>query len=135
VPTFKYDYLFSETEGVVSMNGVPLEGVKVTRIYDEVIENTITDVRGYFYFSEGREYSFFEFISPPLIKQKIQFEYTDDYGSRTYVGWETTKSDYVKDSEVDGQLIFKCDLSKAESEHMIEVRLYKKIYRGLCEIK
>ena len=135
-PTFEYNYFFSETEGKVLVDGKPVSGITIKRWYrsnwyeNDTLETTTTDDDGYFYFSDGREFSFIGVAHEPVIYQTIKIQ----YGNKEYLGWEYTKSTYDKNEEVGKQINIVCELTNNESKQTIHGKRYGNYYNGLCRI-
>ncbi len=126
--------LFSPVSGVVSMDGKPLSGAKVTHWYkwkDEAFTQEIeTDLNGKFAFKGVSKKSFFWSIFPhnPAIGQEIKIS----YGGETYTAWRFKKGDYELNSESNGTALFMaCDLNKPEKVHSVT---QLSDYFGLCEL-
>ena len=100
--------LFSEVHGVVTMEGKPLSGIEVIQKchnHREVVRKVLTDENGKFHFKAIRSVllypDLFWFVppSPIVIAQKIFIKNEN----KEYEAWLHAKSDYVNNSELQGQ--------------------------------
>lgn len=91
-------YLFSEVKGTISLNGNPMEGIKLTRVYpkigksEDVTETIYTDEDGGFHFEEVRgKLGIMRFLPhEAVIHQYIKAEYLGE----EYVVWYACKRNY-----------------------------------------
>ena len=106
--------LFSEVNGVVTLNGKPVAGVEVVRTAelgcnDKLFtDRTLTDDQGRYRFSARFTHSVCK-IAPvePIVSQKIVFLHQ----GKEYLGWEMTKHNYEVDGELRRPIQLSCDLN------------------------
>ncbi|WP_377160731.1 DUF6795 domain-containing protein [Roseateles sp. UC29_93] len=131
---FKPFTLFSDLEGIVLLEGRPVEGVEVQQHYswhwgDKRGSNvTRTDANGRYHFPviTGRSITGNLLPHEPVIDQEVSFVYQ----SKTFRGWFHSKHNYEDLGELDGQpLRLVCDL-KDEPVGRPEIRSY-----GICTVQ
>lgn len=124
--------MFSGVQGVVTLNGTPVEGATVLRNYlwegpdKSVDDNASTDAMGRFSFDARFDGTFLSSIFPhnPSINQRI----TITYERKQYKAWVYHKNNYDLNGELGGKpLVLKCELSHEASQ--------KDGYYGLCELE
>ncbi|WP_102794751.1 DUF6795 domain-containing protein [Bowmanella denitrificans] len=113
--------MFTEVEGVVLLNGKPVEGAEVTSSYDWSVKDekksktVITDSHGTFHFKEWKSQSVLSLVFPiqPVISQKI----TINYSGQEYTAWRNIKSTYGTGDEVGKSPIrIECELNSEFKE-------------------
>ena len=133
-------YIFSEVDGVVTLEGKPVPGDRVVRTadYKDVVhtDTVMTDEQGRFHFDDLYTYSVR--LSETAIWQKIIIHYQD----KEYLAWELLKrhenrygelTDPEKPNEPVIKLNLKCDLAgDQKNEQVIEFELGRVIVYGLC---
>ena len=104
--------LFSEVNGIVTLNRKPVAGVEVVRTaqvgHDNIYtDKTVTDEQGRYRFAARFTHSVRK-IAPvePVITQKMAFLYRD----KEYLGWFMTKRDYEVNTELGHPLNLTCAL-------------------------
>ena len=114
--------VYPEVNGVVTMNGEPVEGALVKFVYnyndkDKVIETT-TDKSGKFHFSEKYERTLrMVFGLETAIHQNI----TIIYNYATYVAWRTIKYAHGEDTALSNKLTsLNCELTNEEKRQLID---------------
>ncbi|GGO66675.1 DUF6795 domain-containing protein [Bowmanella pacifica] len=125
--------MFTEVEGVVLLNGEPVEGAEVISSYDwsakdEKKSKTVTtDKNGRFFFEEWKSQSILSLVFPmqPVISQKIIIRFKGE----EYTAWRNIKNTYGTGDEVGKAPIrIECDL-ESEFKEQIEGGYY-----GICKI-
>ena len=115
-------YLFSEVEGTVLLNGLPVEGVEIEQTYhwrwkdEKGSKKTITDAAGKFSFPviTGKSLTAGFMPHEPVIVQYLRFRFE----GKEYKGWYHSKRDYENLGELDGRPIrLKCDLNDEPGPH------------------
>jgi hypothetical protein len=126
--------VFSAVDGIVTLQGEPLQNVKVTRSYSEskkVDEVTYTDSEGRFKFPDWVDTTLFDFSFLPTEIRIIQEIVVEHQGTQ-YDAWISAKSDYEKNSELKGTPInLSCELSSEPSYK--ETPSEQTVY-GVCTI-
>lgn len=124
--------LFSEVDGVVTLNGKPLPGAEVVRTSeigkDSVhTDRTFTDNQGRYFFPARFSHSLRK-ISPiePLILQKIVIRFE----AAEYVGWKTDKRNYDVNGELGRAIRLTCELSNESARK----EFGSQIVWGICDI-
>lgn len=138
-PHFDYIYFFSETEGTVFLNNLPISNASVKRIYqlgdytDEVIEKTITNKDGKFTFPHGREYRIIKTIGEAVIRQKILIKHE----GKEYIGWKYTNRGLEEYPEIGQKIKLNCNLGQpVEKKKLKAKKNYRpKDYEGLCNVE
>lgn len=105
--------LFSEVNGVVTLNGTPVAGVEVVRTSelgcnDKIFtDKTFTNDQGHYYFPARFTHSICK-IAPvePHIDQKIVFFHQ----GKAYLGWHADKRSYEINSELGRPIHLACGL-------------------------
>jgi len=92
---------FPEVNGVVTMNGEPVEGALVKLVYnynhkDKFIETT-TDKSGKFHFSEKYTHTL-RLLLP--FQTSIDQQIIINYNHNTYIAWRTTKFSHGNDTAI-----------------------------------
>lgn len=114
--------LFSRVDGVVLLDGKPVPGAEVERIYhwgwkDVTRSDSVrTDAEGHFSFPPVLESSLLGSILPhePLVSQRILIR----YDGREHKGWMYTKHNYRENGELGGRPIrLRCSLESEPSQH------------------
>ncbi|RZI58285.1 MAG: hypothetical protein EOP37_16500 [Rubrivivax sp.] len=127
-------YLFSEVNGVVLLDGRPVEGVEVEQKYNwhwgekKASRTTRTDAQGRFHFPviTGRSITGSLLPHEPVIVQEIHFVHQ----GKTHHGWFQAKHNYENQGELDGQpMRLVCDL-KDEPTGRPEIQSY-----GICTVQ
>ncbi|TBU75570.1 DUF6795 domain-containing protein [Phytopseudomonas daroniae] len=113
-------YLFSEVEGIVLLDGQPVEGAEVERIChwkdDLKTERTLTDASGRYHFPEITAKSLLWSLLPhePVVFQTLRIHHQ----GKVHKGWVFTKHNYDNLGEVkDRRLKFSCDLNTEPIAH------------------
>ncbi|TBU81483.1 hypothetical protein DNK06_06795 [Pseudomonas daroniae] len=113
-------YLFSEVEGIVLLDGQPVEGVEVERIChwkDELkTERMLTDALGRYHFPEITAKSLLWSLLPhePVVFQLLRIHHQ----GKLHKGWDFTKHNYDSLGEVKNhRLKFVCDLNSEPAAH------------------
>ncbi|MCF6281464.1 MAG: DUF4198 domain-containing protein [Candidatus Polarisedimenticolaceae bacterium] len=126
--------VFSAVDGIVTLQGKPLQNVKVTRSYSEskkIDEVTHTDSEGRFQFPDWVDTTLFDFSFLPMEIRIIQ-EIVIEHQGTQYDAWVSAKSDYEKNSELKGAPInLSCELS-SEPNHK-DTPSEQTVY-GICSI-
>jgi len=127
--------LFSEINGVVTLDGKPVAGAEIVRtaIFKDKprIDKAITDEAGKFHFdamyghSLGKLINMFEMVIPQTM--------TIHYHNHEFLGWRTSKRDYHENAELDSDrdITLSCDLS---NEPSLKDQQYGRPVRGVCDI-
>ncbi|MBT1063889.1 hypothetical protein KJY73_09915 [Bowmanella sp. Y26] len=130
--------MFTEVEGVVLLNGEPVEGAEVISSYDwsnkdeRKSKKLLTDSYGKFSFPEWSSKQFLSSILPmePVIRQEIIIEYK---GER-YTAWAFNKHSYGRGDETGKSPIkLVCDLAMEFKRHPLEGVSDK--YYGICKLQ
>jgi Domain of unknown function (DUF6795) len=114
-------YMASEFNGVVTLEGKPLQGVKVIRTVDDdekiTTQTTETDAEGRFYFDAVIKHSLIKFVPiEPRYYQKVFITHE----GKEFLGLDMAKGDYAENGEIwkkeGGELIdlplnFSCELT------------------------
>ncbi|RLB48816.1 MAG: hypothetical protein DRJ42_22365 [Deltaproteobacteria bacterium] len=123
--------LFSRAEGVVTQNGVPVEGAEVIQelLYRSAAsfpnKSVITDYDGRFVFQEVTESAGLSRLLPgeATINQRLLIRYE----GREYEGWVHGKTSFDPESELDGRrLNLVCELT-TEPE-------FEAFHFGICRV-
>ncbi|MDH5778538.1 MAG: carboxypeptidase-like regulatory domain-containing protein, partial [Gammaproteobacteria bacterium] len=123
--------LFSEVNGVVTVQGKPVAGARIVRtakLGDKpYTDTTTTDSRGMFNF-KARFTNSVNKIAPvePRIPQKLVIE----HAGKEHVGWEMSKHNYDTDGELGKPINISCELTNEETKQEIG---YKIIW-GKCKV-
>jgi len=123
--------LFSEVNGVVTLQGKPVAGAKIVRtakINDTpYTDSTVTDKSGKFYF-EARFTSSINKIVPvePRIPQKLVIE----HDGQEHTAWEMSKRNYDLDGELGKPINISCEITNKEVKQEIGYR----ILWGKCKV-
>lgn len=129
--------LFSEVEGIVLDNGVPVAGVELERIWDlccdgsSNTDSTTTDERGYFYFQKVTRF----FIIPNILNDltpSIGQDIFIHYRGKKIEAWRSTKSDYATNSELGKPIRLICHVEKEPIFNDITSRPGSAVF-GVCE--
>ena len=100
-------YLFSEVNGVVTLEGQPVVGAEVIRsatLSKTFTDRTITDTKGYFHFDEMTTQSFSTIMpGQRVIMQKIVIKYKNEI----YLGWDRSRREYDQYGELNNMFDFK----------------------------
>ncbi len=123
-------YLFSEVNGIVLLDGKPVQGVEVTQEYDwhwkeeKGSKVAVTDAEGRFHFPVITGKSLTAGLPhQPVIEQKLRLSYQ----GKEYKGWLHGKDNYDEHGELKGQpLNLVCDLNDEPAGHP-EIRSF-----GIC---
>ncbi|MCI0506530.1 MAG: carboxypeptidase-like regulatory domain-containing protein [Gammaproteobacteria bacterium] len=107
--------LFSEVNGVVTLEGKPVAGAEIVRTAKfsdtEHTDKAVTDADGKFHFDAMYTYSINKalMIIEPVFHQKMMI----NYQAKEYRGWKTVKRSYDENTEVgEGkQIILTCELT------------------------
>ena len=123
--------LFSEVNGVVTLNGKPVPDVEVVRTMrmghnNIYTDKTTTDNQGHYRFAARFTHSIRK-IAPvePLIFQRMVFVYQ----SKEYLGWETDKRNYQINGELDVAINLVCELT---NESRVRVGPRHRGIDGIC---
>jgi hypothetical protein len=126
-------YLFSEVEGIVLLDGKPVQGVEVSQEYfwhwkdQKAKKVTTTDAQGRFHFPVVTGTSMTAALPhQPVIEQTLRLSFQ----GKDYKGWSHAKGNYDDKGEV-GARPFKlvCDLSDEPAAHT-EIRSF-----GICVLQ
>ena len=105
--------LFSEVNGIVTLNGKPVAGVEVIRTsqmgHDNIYtDKTVTDEQGRYRFAARFTHSVYK-IAPvePNVRQKIAFLYQGN----EYLGWRMNKHNYDINTELGRPITLTCELT------------------------
>ena len=127
---FGTNTLFSDVEGVVTINGKPCVAAKIEeKVYnsngDEITATTQTDERGHFRFMEVSENKgLLSFLPGEFVATQRLVIYHEGI---EYLGWANTKRSPEPNSESDGKpLSMICDLDKKPEED--------DKYTGICRL-
>lgn len=128
--------LFSEVNGVVTLEGKPVVGaelIRTAKLNDKVYtDRAVTDTSGKFHFDAMYTHSVNKmiFIIEPVIPQTITIGHND----KQYPGWRTTKRDYYENAELeeDRNIDLRCELINEPSvkDQKIRPPLY-----GVCSLR
>ena len=130
--------LFSEVNGIVTLNGKPVAGVEVIRTsqmgHDNIYtDKTVTDEQGRYRFAARFTHSVRK-IAPvePVITQKIAFFHQD----REYLGWEAVKDGYELNTELGQPINLACELGQEPKikvgEYLINGEHSRRAIYGVC---
>ena len=126
--------LFSEVNGVVTLEGKPVAGadlIRTAEINDKVhTDRAMTDENGRFHFSAMYTNSLNKILPvEPVIPQTI----TIQYQGNSYSGWRTTRRGYDENSEMKNNknIALTCELTDEDS--MKEKDLRRPV-AGVCKI-
>ena len=104
--------LFSEVNGVVTLNGKPVSGVEVVRTaemgHDNVyIDRAGTDDQGHYHFDARFTHSVRKIapVEPVIFQKMVLF-----YQGKAYLGWQMTKRDYEINTELGQPINLTCGL-------------------------
>ena len=108
--------LFSEVNGVVTLEGKPVAGAEIVRsaeINDKpYTDKTVTDENGRFHFDAMYTHSVNKILPmEPVIPQKILIKPQ----GHEYLAWEMTKHDYGINDEIKMPIRLACELLNKES--------------------
>jgi hypothetical protein len=128
--------LFSEVNGVVTLEGKPVAGAELVRtamINDkEYTDKTVTDEGGKFHFDAMYTHSINKivFIIEPVIPQTMTIFHND----KEYLGWRTSKRDYHMNAELDGEreIDLKCELT---NERSVKYQTLGSNISGICDLE
>ncbi len=136
-------YVFSDVTGVVTMNGVPVQGAEVLRTgdheHDKVYQDkTMTDAEGRFSFGPISTFSMRPIMLGTIIRQKIVIKYQ----GMEYLAWKTTKTTNhrygeINDEDVDRPVLLElaCELTDPQDKRVVlEMELGKVGITGLCRL-
>jgi len=137
-------YVFSEVDGVVTMNGEPVQGAQVTRTGDHeedkvYTDTVVTDAQGRFSFSPISTFSLRPIMLGTIIRQKI----TIKYQGMEYLAWKAKKKNNYRYGELNNEgvenpvkLDLLCELTEAQDKKtVIEMKLRNVAVYGLCAWK
>jgi hypothetical protein len=125
--------LFSEVNGVVTLEGRPVAGaelVRTAKIGEKThVDRTTTDENGRFSFPEMYAHSLNK-IAPvePFIAQKI----TILADSREFLAWSGNKRNYDLDGEIYRPLKFNCEITNKDELLEFDKSISISIYHGIC---
>ena len=133
-------YIFSEVDGVVTLEGKPVPGARVVRTadYKDVVhtDTVMTDEQGRFHFDDLYTYSVR--LSETAIWQKIIIHYQD----KEFLAWELLKTHENHYGELNDpetpkapikKLDLRCELTVDQnSKQVIDFELGKKTIYGLA---
>ena len=114
--------VYPEVNGVVTMNGEPVEGALVKLVYNyNDKENTIettSDKNGRFHFTEINIHTL-RLLLP--LETSIDQKITINYNHATYLAWQTTKYALKDDPAISKKLSsLNCELTNEEKRQLID---------------
>jgi len=126
--------LFSEVNGVVTLEGKPVAGAEIVRtaeINDKpYTDKTVTDENGRFHFDAMYTHSVNKILPmEPYMPQKILIKYKEE----EYTAWRTSKRDYYENAEMedDKNIALKCELT---DEPTINDQKLRSNIIGICKL-
>ena len=104
--------LFSQVNGLVTLNGKAVSGAEVVRTAEfrnkRYVDNAVTDNEGRYRFPESSGHSFSKIMYlEPRISQSILIRYK----GTEYVAWESVKGNSAADGEISEPLSLACELT------------------------
>ena len=110
--------VFPEVNGVVTMNGEPVEGALIKLVYDyndkENIIETHTKNNGEFHFPEKNIHTLLKFLPMEIhVYQQIIISHNNN----DYIAWRASKHKHGTDNDISKKLNFlNCELTNEEIE-------------------
>ena len=119
--------LFSEVNGVVTLEGKPVKGAEISRTAEFndkfYTDKTVTNADGHFHIDAMTTHSINKTLA--IVEAVISQELKITYEGKEYIGWRTVKRSYEQNTELgdDKKIQLSCELTDESTKKEKQLRI------------